>query len=119
MRNYLKIPPDYKHLENFLERKLWTGQDCVLSSLPSTVYSDRVAVSPKFSLLACKAPANTLSYGDEEAASFHASTSTLEGAAWIKFWHQEVKFALLFPIHPTQQPGLLVGLFLVIVFLTP
>lgn len=66
-----------------------------------------------------KPPANTLSYGSEEAASFQASTSTLEGAAWIQFWLQELNFASLFPIHPTQQPGLLVDLFLVIVFPVP
>jgi len=25
----MKIPLNYKHLENFLKRKLWTGQDYV------------------------------------------------------------------------------------------
>lgn len=45
MRNYMKIPLNYIHLEDFLGRRLWTGQGYALQSLSSIVYRNRVAAS--------------------------------------------------------------------------
>lgn len=117
MRNYMKIPLNYKHLEHFLEScglvKTMFFKICQVLCTAVELQSAQI------SLCWPAKPLQTPSYGSKEAASSQASTSMLEGAAWIKFWLQEVNFALLFPIHPTQQPGLLVSLFLVIVILMP
>jgi len=61
-------------------------------------------------------PANTQSHDAEEAAPIQTSTTLLEGAVWavlvsgsqLSLACPKVRFC------PTQQPGLLVGFFLVI-----